>query len=358
MNDVEIRAVSLPPTVSERGLRGYAAVFGAKSHPLMGPRGEFTETISPKAFNKAKGDGWVNVVCRWEHRSEPEYLLSSTDSGTLRLDTDEYGLLYDSDLIPSRRDVAEMVAAKMITGSSFCFDMPTDEWTLHSGGTLLRTIHSCRLVDVAPCRQPAYPDATINARALDSFAKFVGADPVEVRKRLDETGDLRGFLTVTAPKPGFKEPVGIKTRIEEIRKSGRLALMETLAAKDNPPDPTTFQTPPKLGAAALAETEAMKPNWGPDAYMRTLAEEMSELRTSVADAMLQLTMARETPVYCTSEEPSPVTETAESITGLAASYRTLTGRDPWEALRMLDDMKPVERLPYTTAREMGFDEYF
>ena len=346
MTDVETRAISLPLTSEGTRIGGYAAVFGASSHPLIGPKGVFTETISKSAFNKSKSVGWVGVRCRLEHRDAPEYLLGTTKSN-LYLDVDENGLSYVVDLIPSHRYLAEQVERGIISGSSFAFDKPQDEWALRDGGMLLRTIHSCRLIDTAPVCEGAYPTADVGLRALDSFAKFVGVPVEEVRKRAEETGDLRGYLTVTKPKPGYKEPVGLKKRLDEMRtKNGRLALMETLAAKDNPVDPATYRTPPKDGKRALAETEAAKSVSGRERLLQTLDEQWPELRTSVADAMLALTMAQENPVYCVDEAPTPaperVTETAEAITGFSASYRTLTGRDPWEALRVLDAMKPPE----------------
>jgi uncharacterized protein len=272
VTDIEIRTISLPLTASGGRIGGYAAVFGAKSHPLVGPRGVFTETISSRAFNKSKGDGFHGVRCRLEHRDTPEHLLGTTDSGNLKLSIDANGLGYVVDLIPSHQYLAEQVERRIIPGSSFAFDMPQDEWVLYDR-MLLRTIHSCRLIDVAPVCEGAYPTADCGLRALDSFAKFVGAPIEEVRRRAEEDGDLRGFLAVTVPKPGYREPVEMRKRIDAI-KGKSPALMD---AEETTEDETVEETEPKPVAArtiqgrqALMETLAAKPN-GPDRLLETLA---------------------------------------------------------------------------------------
>jgi phage head maturation protease len=260
MIDFEIRNVPMPLTASGGRIGGYAAVFKAQSHPMVGTRGLFIETLADTAFNKSKSHGWPGVRCRLEHRDEPEYLLGTTDSGTLKLDVDSHGLGYAVDLIPSHRYLAEQVERRIIPGSSFAFDKPDDEWILHEGRMLSRIIHSCRLLDTAPVCQGQYPQADCGLRALESFARFVGAEVEEVRARAEELGDLRGFLTTTKPKPGYREPLGMEKRVEEIRKSGlpkRLTALMDETEEAEEPKPVAART--KQGRQALMESLAAKP---------------------------------------------------------------------------------------------------
>jgi uncharacterized protein len=262
---VETRAIELAPDIAGNRIVGRAAVFNAKSHPMMCERGMFTEVIGKTAFNMSRGLGWPDVVCRLEHRDDPEYLLATTDSG-LQLDIDDCSLNYAAPLIPSHNYVAEMVASRMITGSSFAFNVmgpDDDEWQLHNNGTLLRTIHSCRLVDVSPVRRGQYPQADVSVRALESFARFVGAEVDEVRKRALELGDLRGFLKVTTPKPGYKEPVGMKKRLEEIRG-------KSLALLDAEVDQATEEVETTEERIVTAGSDKPKTQWGRQALIRTM----------------------------------------------------------------------------------------
>jgi uncharacterized protein len=100
-----------------RTIGGYAAVFGSRSESL----GPFVEQIDKAFFNKSRGDGWPGVVCRFSHRDE--YILGATRSGTLRLDVDATGLLYDVDLPQCRSDVLELVTRGDVSNSSIAFEV-------------------------------------------------------------------------------------------------------------------------------------------------------------------------------------------------------------------------------------------
>src|SRR4029079_18559514 len=84
---------------ASRRIGGLAAVFGKDSQNLGG----FVERVAPSFFNKSRGDGWPNVVCRWNHSDE--HLLGSIRGGTLQLSIDSTGLNYDVDLPECRGDV-------------------------------------------------------------------------------------------------------------------------------------------------------------------------------------------------------------------------------------------------------------
>src|SRR5258708_6745621 len=70
MPPTELRTTRLPVEVravggSSRTIGGYASVFGCRSEPLP-----FIEMVDPHAFNKSRGDGWSDVVCRWNHKDD------------------------------------------------------------------------------------------------------------------------------------------------------------------------------------------------------------------------------------------------------------------------------------------------
>jgi phage head maturation protease len=373
--DFEIRNVPMPLTASGGRIGGYAAVFKAQSHPMVGTRGLFRETLADTAFNKSKSHGWPGVRCRLEHRDEPEYLLGTTDSGTLKLDVDSHGLGYAVDLIPSHRYLAEQVERRIIPGSSFAFDKPDDEWILHEGRMLSRIIHSCRLLDTAPVCQGAYPQADCGLRALESFARFVGAEVEEVRARAEEAGDLRGFLTVTKPKPGYREPLGMEKRVEEIRKSGlpkRLtALMdETVdapaeeteteetfctAVQKPKPEPRTKQgrqaLMESLAAAPIdarlrhAEAMAAKPVSGAERLAQSSVKgQLAALKAELAETRADIARLSD-PAAIEREAAQRQTDLAEARAQdeLDRLNRTLSGA---AAMRLLEEARPAGCAPY------------
>ena len=117
------------------------------------------------------------MVCRWNH--DDAALLGRTASGTLRLDVDADGLLYECDLpdTAAGRDVAALAARGDVRASSFAFTVVGDEWGVTEQGFPLRTLTAVALHDVAPVTTPAYPDASA---ALRSLAAVVGVEPERV----------------------------------------------------------------------------------------------------------------------------------------------------------------------------------
>lgn len=182
---VEVRAASQKRTVG-----GYAAKFNRPSQNLGG----FVEKIDPAAFNRSRGNGWPDVMARYNH--DDNMLLGTTGAGTLRLDVDNVGLLYDVDLPQSRGDVFELVERRDVGKSSFAFRVigdQGDEWGLSDQNFPQRTLLSVELVDVAPVNVPAYTDTT---SAVRSLAKRMHTDVDEVRK-LASDGELRKFFVRT-----------------------------------------------------------------------------------------------------------------------------------------------------------------
>jgi len=179
---VELRARD-----EKRTIGGYAAKFEKPSQNLGG----FIEVIQRSFFNKSKGDGWPDVLARYNH--DDNMLLGTTGSGTLRLNVDEVGLDYQVDLPQARGDVLELVDRGDVHKSSFAFRVYEDDWTMSDQGFPQRSLLSGQLIDVAPVNSPAYLDTSTGLRSLaDKFE----ADFEEVRS-LAQKDELRKFFKVT-----------------------------------------------------------------------------------------------------------------------------------------------------------------
>ena len=172
---------------------GYAACFGKLSRKLGG----FVEQVNYTAFDESRIDGWPDVVCRFNHKDD--LLLGTTYAHTLDLKVDETGLGYDVEPPQSRSDILEYVNRGDIRHSSFAFRVfpGGDEWGVSEFNYPMRTLMSVQLVDVAPVLDPAYPDSTAAARALNgavqSLSDWVQGDLEEVRSRLSEGRAMEFF---------------------------------------------------------------------------------------------------------------------------------------------------------------------
>lgn len=228
----ERRFTMVPVEVRESGgtrrIGGYAALFNRYSQNLGG----FVEQVAPSAFNKSRGDGWPDVLARYNH--DDNRLLGTIGGNTLHLSVDGTGLVYEVEPPKSRADVVELVERGDVRKSSFAFRVfpDGDEWSLTDQGFPLRTLVSVQLVDVAPVNLPAYTDTTAGMRqlidpevALRSLAAKVEAELAEVLAAA-KAGVLHRYL----------EPTG----------SNR---------------PTPKPKPRLLGGAALAQVEALRDPW-------------------------------------------------------------------------------------------------
>lgn len=210
---------------------GYAACFGKLSRRLGG----FVEQVNRNAFDESKQDGWPDVVCRYNHKDDQ--LLGTTYARTLSLSIDDTGLLYDVEPPHARADVLEYVQRGDIRHSSFAFRVfpGGDEWGVSEFDYPMRTLHAVQLIDVAPVLDPAYPDATAAARAMDgavrSLSEWVQAEPDEVRERLVENRAMEFFKRTDNIGPARQAK-----QKEERKKTltGALALLDLL---DNAEDP-------------------------------------------------------------------------------------------------------------------------
>lgn len=146
-------------------IRGYAAVFNSYSNNLGG----FREIIQPGAF----ADVLENDV-RALFNHDPNHVLGRTQSGTLRVFQDDTGLGYEVDLPDTQtaRDLVVSIERGDVSQSSFAFTVAPGGATWQEDDVVgyTRSISKVsRLYDVSPVTYPAYPDASVAARALEAY---------------------------------------------------------------------------------------------------------------------------------------------------------------------------------------------
>ena len=176
-------------------LRGLGAVFNRKSEILAE---SFREIIEPGAFNDVLEDD-VRVTIN----HSPDRILGRTGGPTpnARLWVDKRGLNYEVELPDTTdgRDAAELVARGILTGSSFSFQLVSDEddtWENESRKLLLHKIQRIRkLVDLGPVVYPAYKSTRVSKRCLDMVHAIEELAPGVTlslrRRRLDLEDDIR-----------------------------------------------------------------------------------------------------------------------------------------------------------------------
>jgi hypothetical protein len=209
----ELRAVD----GDRQTIGGYASVFNRQSKNLGG----FIEVVDPIAFNQSRGDGWPDVIARYNH--DDMALLGTTAAGTLRMGLDAYGLSYDVDPPRSMAHVAELVQRGDIRKSSFAFRTVDDDWSMTEQGYPLRRLTAVQLVDVAPVNTPAYNDTSAGLRSL--AARF-DAEFEEVRSMAKADELRRFFVKAGSGDGGHKRPVK--------RTFGAAAAAALLARKEDP----------------------------------------------------------------------------------------------------------------------------
>ena len=166
MAKIEKRVTEIRMTAAEnesRKIEGYAAVFNSDSEDLGG----FIERIAKGAFSEAIKKSDVRALFNHDNNM----ILARTKSGTLKIYEDENGLKYEFEApnTTAGNDVLEMIKRGDISQSSFGFTVENDDWEQRDGKTYRTITKVKRLYDVSPVTFPAYPDATVAVRKLDSF---------------------------------------------------------------------------------------------------------------------------------------------------------------------------------------------
>ena len=199
MNNYERRTFDFTVEKREAGetprLVGHCAVYESLSEE-MGFFMPFREKIARGAFDGALAKISTShpVYCLFNH--DPNYILASTITGTLRLSSDNIGLV--ADITPmDTPTIRDLVITPILKGDlrkmSFGFTIADGgEHETKEDGAYVRVIDKIdTLWDASPVTFPAYPDTDIGARAL------VGALGIEIDKlSMPEQIAIRGVSSM------------------------------------------------------------------------------------------------------------------------------------------------------------------
>jgi hypothetical protein len=201
-SSVERRAVGekmeIRATVDGKStIRGYALKWNSRYN-----MGWFTEEIHRDALKNAD---LSDVRALLNH--DPNFVLGRSSAGTLRLEQDETGLLYEIDLPSTQaaRDLTESIKRGDISQSSWGFTLRTDdqsngdEWERNDGKDH-RVIKSVRQVwDVSAVTFPANPDTSVAKRSIE--AQTQASEEIQKQKTLTRRKkQIRSLLALNPNK--------------------------------------------------------------------------------------------------------------------------------------------------------------
>ena len=189
-DNIEIRSFSINSDTESRHISGYSVVFDSLSVDLGG----FREIIEPTAITTELINR-SDVVMNYNHDDSLILARSRNGEGTLRLSTDERGLLFEFDMPNSALgdQVLESIRRGDISTCSFAFSLNPDasgeRWTQDEENGVIRTITTIDgLYDCALVIHAAYPTTTISARSLDKLNELKNMkENIELRE--DEVKD-------------------------------------------------------------------------------------------------------------------------------------------------------------------------
>lgn len=162
-------------------VRGYATTYNEPYTLYKGDDWEYREQVSPDAFNECEMD---DVIFQYDHEGR---VYARISNGTMKLESDEHGLLVTADLggTEEGRKLYEEIKGGYTTKMSFGFTVAEDEElrTSENGKDVyIRTIKKIgRLYDVSAVSIPANDGTEISARSL--------VDGV-IAKRTQELSDI------------------------------------------------------------------------------------------------------------------------------------------------------------------------
>lgn len=166
---VEIRA----KTDEQRHLlEGYAIVFNSPSENMG-----FIETVDPQALN---GVDLSSVFALYNH--DFNNVLGKTGKN-LSLKTDDKGLYFSLELLPSDEHIFELVKDGIINKMSFGFVVDKDDWQDETHRTILK-IKQLQEISLVPV--PAYEGTDITAkRSLEMTNDTKETQPKDLQAELD-----------------------------------------------------------------------------------------------------------------------------------------------------------------------------
>lgn len=170
-----------PDEASSYAVRGYASTF--EPYVLFEYDGvSYSEQIDATAFDDAD---MSDVIFLYNHEG---MVYARQKNGTLKLSTDDHGLLCEADLSSTTqsRELFEAIQSGLVDQMSFAFTVADDEY---DKDTHTRTIHRIgKVYDVSAVSIPANPGtdiATVSARSY-----FDGVIEVEKAERLERDKQL------------------------------------------------------------------------------------------------------------------------------------------------------------------------
>jgi uncharacterized protein len=173
-----------------RRIGGIGVPYEKRSRLLPGG---FYEIVEKRALAKTLADR-SNIVSRLEHH--PEWLLGTTDSGTMRVKGMPEGVDFEVDLpqTTAGNDTYELHKRGDLRYASMGFQSFEGEFR-REGSVVVRHLISIRLQEISPTATPAYWDT---ASALRSLSSQVGEDPEDI-ERLAAQGELRSLFPPRQP---------------------------------------------------------------------------------------------------------------------------------------------------------------
>lgn len=193
--DVEVRQVAQMPTLSATdtgwNLRGYATVYDV-SYPIGGgpDHGGFMEIIERGATAKSIKDG-ADVRLLFDHEGIP---LARTASGTMRLISDDMGMMVDADLDPES-PYAQSVRSAITRGDadhmSFAFRVVRQEW---NDDYTVRRIKEVALYDASVVTYPASEATVVQMNNAPADTEARDLDPQAEAMEDDLVGQIRGLV--------------------------------------------------------------------------------------------------------------------------------------------------------------------
>ena len=157
-------------------IKGYAVVFNSPE-TYWG----YTEVISPRALDEAD---MSDVVLRYNH-NDSFMVLARTRNNSLKLNTDETGLMIDATLqddINEHRDIFNAIKSQLIDKQSFAFTVEEDEYDYDTDTRTITKIG--KLFDVSVVDQPFYNGTDV------SVARKESNDFLERREELRKQHEL------------------------------------------------------------------------------------------------------------------------------------------------------------------------
>lgn len=176
-------------------IAGYASVFDTEYD--IG--GQFTESVSPKAFTRSLKNNANNLAVVWSH--DADRVLGTVASDTARFAVDEHGLRYEADLDlldPDGIGAYRKISTGKVRQSSFSFEAVKDKWEERDGAPPHRTLLEVKLYEASPVLFPASNATEVDIkRAVQSYAEFRGVEAAESIEQVREA---------TTPDPAVDPP--------------------------------------------------------------------------------------------------------------------------------------------------------